>query len=117
MQTTTGTALIAAASDGKTVALLTSLRELKTDFADLPEALPLILKMHPQDFTWRKEGVRARGFVAQELDSLDHIYGQYAAGKLVNYDERAVLATAVKAIQEQQAEIEKLKLRHMHAHR
>lgn len=51
------------------------------------------------------------GFVADDLAAIDAgLFGAYDNdGKIRNFQDRAVMATAVKAIQEQQAEIDSLK--------
>lgn len=89
----------------------TSLRRYKKDFKDA-NGLDYIMRMRPVIFTWKTTGKRDIGLIADDVAKIDPLLGAYdPKGKLYNFRDREVLATAVKAIQELKQENDGLKRR------
>jgi hypothetical protein len=91
----------------------TSDRRAKTDFENLPAALPIIMGVEPQTYKWR-DGVdphRHWGLIAQDLDAATRATGVEFGGINksdperwgVNYSE--IVAIVWKGLREQQNEI------------
>jgi hypothetical protein len=96
----------------------------KTNIENLNTGLDLILALRPVKFTWNMRdygnvGNKDIGFIAQEVDSVQNITGEADNIKLVNTnnDEQYwmqrdnLIPILVKAIQQQQSQIELLKQR------
>ena len=93
-----------------TFSTCSSLRALKKNIHGLPSSLAELMAIKPVSFNWRSTGQADKGFIAEDVHALDKACSTYDKdGKLTGYDDRCVLAIAVKSIQEQQAEIEELK--------
>ena len=89
---------------------------LKQDIADIHYGLPAILKMHPVQYKWKQSEDKDTklGFLAQELREVvpEIVVGDERKETLaVNYTE--IIPLLVKAIQEQQQQIDQLKKRIM----
>jgi hypothetical protein len=89
-------------------------KNLKIDDGGIENALNKVLQLNPRYFYWKKESEiednnRQLGFYAQDVhDSLgQEVANNNGNGKWGIYD-RGILAHLVKAIQEQQAQIEEL---------
>jgi hypothetical protein len=86
---------------------IVSSREYKKNISDLPiSGLESVLKLRPVEFSW-KENISSDykdttyGFIAEEVAEVDPHFAAYGLkGEARNLDDRAILATAVKAIQE-----------------
>ena len=79
-------------------------------------AIKQINKIKIKSFDWKEDNVHTNyGFIAQELEKIDknYVLKQKVKDKNIDYkyyvNELPILATATKAIQEQQEEIEELK--------
>jgi hypothetical protein len=96
----------------------------KTNIENLNTGLELILALRPVKFTWNMRdygnvGNKDIGFIAQEVDSVQNIVGEADNIKLVNTnnDDKYwmqrdnLIPILVKAIQQQQSQIELLKQR------
>lgn len=85
---------------------------LKKNIANLNYGLPAVMKMHPVQYDWidNYEEVKKIGFLAQELKQIipEAVAGDETKENLaVNYIE--IIPVLVKAIQEQQQQIERLR--------
>lgn len=89
----------------------TSLAIYKTDITPVAHGLDYIMQMRPVTFTWKDPAAtHDLGMIADEVAAIDPLLGAYHEnGELYNFRDRAVLATLVKAVQEQQAQINQLK--------
>ena len=88
----------------------TSLRKYKKNIHPLSHGLADIMQMKPVRFDWKSTGETEIGMIADDVAKIDPLAGAYNKdGQLYNFKDRAVLATLVKAVQEQQSEIESLK--------
>jgi len=100
-----------------TVACLASLEEMKDKHGDIDNALDLVEKIKPFWFTWKKDTPEypgdkheQPGMGAHQVESVDTRLVAYTPdGKLKGVRYQEMTAVLVKAIQEQQKEIEKLK--------
>lgn len=103
-----------------------SLLKFKDKIQGVSNALPELMQLKPSTFVWKipdtvdgktriampdpKNGKRDMGFIADWTAATDPLLGAYdAQGNLQNVSDRALLALAVKSIQEQQGEIVDLK--------
>ena len=95
-----------------------SSRRFKTRIAPFaPRATPLLMKLAPMEFAYRDHAERMRwGFVAEYVAAVSHRLGDayQPDGSAASLDQNAILALAVKTIQEQERRIERLEaeLRH-----
>jgi hypothetical protein len=82
---------------------------LKENVSSLNNVLETINSINPVEFTWKDTGNKAYGVIAQEIENvLPEIVSQDENGiKSVNYIQ--IIAFLVKAVQEQQKEIELIK--------
>jgi hypothetical protein len=59
------------------------------------------MAMRPVTFTWKDSGLPDLGMIADEVAAINPLLGAYdREGNLYNFRDRAVLATAIKAIQQ-----------------
>ncbi|MCP4437583.1 MAG: hypothetical protein GY810_01405 [Aureispira sp.] len=90
----------------------TSDRRLKKNIVGLDYGLSTVMQMKPVHFEWKKDGQAKIGFIAQDLETLIPevvTKGDDANNtRGVNYAE--IVTVLTKAIQEQQAQIEELKV-------
>ena len=88
----------------------TSLAKYKTNVSNLQHGLDYLMQLRPVTFDWKATGQHDMGLIADETAAVDPLLGAYAKdGSLYNFKDRAVLAVLIKAVQEQQREIEILK--------
>lgn len=85
----------------------------KEDVRNLPLGLDTVLKLRPVTFEW-KPGYRASeptqiGFVAQEVEAVSPLLAQYRDGELHGVMYAEMTSLLVKAVQEQQAQIDDLR--------
>jgi hypothetical protein len=81
--------------------------EYKKDIADIDYGLETLLQMRPRRYKMKKDNLQQVGFVAQELESLvPELVSGSEGSKGIIYGQ--ITAIAVKAIQEQQAQIDRL---------
>ena len=94
----------------KTIATCTSLRNYKTNIEPLRSGLKEALEMKPVSYISKTSGREEAHFIAEDIAKLDPKCSTYDEnGELVGVNDGCVLAIAIKAIQEQEAEIERLK--------
>ncbi|MCB0522478.1 MAG: tail fiber domain-containing protein [Saprospiraceae bacterium] len=89
-------------------------RRLKTDIAPIGYGLSEVLALHPVSYRMRSGGEEQIGFIAQEVrDILPELVsgteGDVEKGETLGMSYGNLTAVLVKAVQEQQAEIEQLK--------
>lgn len=93
----------------------TSSRAFKTRIAPLAfSATNMLMALNPAQFAYRDQTDRLRwGFIAEEVSAVDKRFGDAfdKGGVPRSLDQNAILAVAVKTIQEQQVRIEKLEAR------
>lgn len=94
---------------GGFLALCTSSRKYKADIAPLSSALSEVANLSPVSYTSKINGRREIGFVAEDVDQIDPRLSSYNKDGLVGVQYDHLTALLAKAIQEQQAEIEKLR--------
>jgi hypothetical protein len=97
-------------STSVTIALISSDRNLKTDIKDYDKGLAEILAMKPRYYKYKDNLTEEKsGFIAQEMD--EAIQGSMIDSPMGNHKTYQVewFPLLVKAIQEQQAQIEELK--------
>ena len=97
----------------------TSSANFKHDIKDFKgSALSLVKQMRPRTFVYNPGDLRPElqdssmhlGFIAEEVAKVNPAFAQYDdKGKPHGLQDDAILATAIKAIQEMQAEIDELK--------
>jgi len=103
-----GTTVIATLSGTGTWTTSSDAR-FKQNIGTTPYGLDTLMKLHPRIFTWRTTGTRDLGFIAQEVQPLipEAVHKMDDKGHLgINYN--AFAPVVIKAIQEQQHEIEKI---------
>jgi hypothetical protein len=76
--------------------------------------LDWLMKMKPVSFRYKTDAKAQLaplvGFIAEDMAAINPLFATHGPdGQVQNYEDRAVIATLVKAVQEQQAEIEQLK--------
>lgn len=90
-----------------------SAKRFKENINAWGHGIDYLMKFRPVTFQLKKEydaeQKQTLGFIADELGDIDPLLGVYDNGVISNFRERAVAAIMVKAIQEQQAQIEDLK--------
>jgi hypothetical protein len=106
---TGGTCRIGFASGGITCP---SDARLKTNIAPLPSELARVMKLNPVSFDWIKSGENADGLIAQEVQEIFPKAVHEADGYL-NISYPQLVPYLIKALQEQQSEINKLKKRRL----
>jgi len=98
----------------------TSLAAHKENITGWEHGLDYIMRMKPVAFDWKPEfhrsntvvGLADVGMVADDIAAIDPVCGVYdKEGQLENFKDRAVLATAIKAIQELKQENDSLRSR------
>jgi hypothetical protein len=106
---------------GAAVTCGTSAFRFKESIAPSTKGLAWLMRMKPVTFRYKQDQFRTweeyegqtptLGFIADDLAKIQPTYfGAYGQdGQIMNYRDRAVMATTVKAVQEQQAEIIELK--------
>jgi hypothetical protein len=72
----------------------------KTNVADIPDSLDMVLALRGVEFNWRDNGSKSAGLIAQELEkTLPHLVSTSEAGtKSVNYN--GIIAYLIEAIRE-----------------
>lgn len=81
---------------------------LKDNIATIANPLDLVSKLRGVDFTWKKNGKKSIGFVAQEVEQvIPQVVDTQEVGKSVAYSN--IVAVLIEAVKEQQKEIDALK--------
>ncbi len=90
-----------------------STRKIKENITPLTAGLDIISRLQPVAFKYKDGfygGKNDLGFIAEDVAAVDPRLALYdEKGEPLNVNERAILATLTKAIQEQQAEIDDLR--------
>jgi hypothetical protein len=87
----------------------TSLEEQKHDLTPLSHGLDWLMQLKPLEFAWNYDGHKEIGFGARSMAQVSPLLGAYQRdGSLSNWDNRAVLAVAVKSIQELETRVREL---------
>ena len=87
---------------------------LKDVKGSIQNGLERTLALNPVEFTWKSDGVMSEGFIAHEVQEsgwLEGVSGEKDSDKMQEMDYGRITPLLVKAIQEQQEQIEELKTR------
>jgi hypothetical protein len=80
----------------------------KYNIEDSTIGLDAVLQLRPRSFTWRKKLENDLGFIAQEVQTvIPTVVNEGSMGLTLNYN--GIVSALVKAVQEQQKQIETLK--------
>jgi hypothetical protein len=73
------------------------------------------MRMKPVTFQYRPDqnagAEKHLGFIADDLQAISPLFAVAVDGKIQNYDDRAIIATLVKAVQELSAKVQELQNR------
>jgi hypothetical protein len=100
---------------GNTLWQNTSDARLKEDVADLALGLDFISQVQPRTFTWKRDGSKAAGFIAQEAAAVVESHDAEYLGFVDDNNEymgvsaAALIPVLVNAVKELKAEVEALK--------
>ena len=84
---------------------------LKENIEPMQNGLERLNQLNPVKFSWKETGIVSEGFIAHEVDEVfsDCIYGKKDGEEIQSMDYGRITPLLVKAIQEQQEQIEELK--------
>jgi len=84
---------------------------LKENVAPIQNGLTRLQQLNPVQFDWKNSGETSEGFIAHEVQEIfsDAVTGEKDAEEMQGMDYGRITPLLVKAIQEQQAQIEELK--------
>ncbi len=77
-----------------------STRNLKKDISNLEDGLNTLMKLTPREYTWREDGRKDLGFIAEEIEQVNPMFATYLEGKLISVNYVHLTALLTKAIQE-----------------
>ena len=86
---------------------------LKENLTPISDGLERLTKLKPVKFDWKETGISSEGFLAHEVQEagwVDGITGEKDGEKVQQMDYGRITPLIVKAVQEQQAQIDELKL-------
>jgi hypothetical protein len=86
--------------------------KLKTNVKDIEYGLDTIMKLKPKQYDWKKDNRKDIGFIAQEVEEvIPEIVkdNEWFDDKIKTMDYEKLTAVLIKAVQEQQKQIEELK--------
>jgi hypothetical protein len=93
----------------------TSARRFKQHIARTAHGLDWLMRMKPVTFQYRPDqnagAEKHLGFIADDLQAISPLFAVAVDGKIQNYDDRAIIATLVKAVQELSAKVQELQNR------
>jgi hypothetical protein len=94
-----------------TVSLVeTSTRELKEDIQPLKNQLEKIKQLQPVEFTWKKDKKKDFGLIAEEVEEIyPYLVEHDSDDNLIGVKYSKLTSVLIKALQEQQHQIEELK--------
>jgi hypothetical protein len=97
-------------SGGTTTYGTSSDYRLKENIEPLKNGLSKVLKLNPVEFTWKKNNTKCEGFIAHEVQEIckEAVSGEKDGEEMQGVDYGRITPLLVKAIQEQQAQIEAL---------
>lgn len=109
--TTTPTTLLDVNGTTTTVSLVeTSTRELKEDIQPLENQLEKIKQLQPVEFTWKKDKKKDFGLIAEEVEEIyPYLVEHDSDDNLIGVKYSKLTSVLIKALQEQQHQIEELK--------
>ena len=87
-------------------------KKLKTNIKDIDYGLDTILKLKPKQYDWKKDNRHDIGFIAQEVEEvIPEIIkdNEWFDDKIKTMDYEKLTAVLIKAVQEQQQQINELK--------
>ena len=87
-------------------------KRLKTNVKDIDYGLDTIMKLKPKQYDWKKDDRHDIGFIAQEVEEvIPEIVkdNEWFDDKVKTLDYEKLTAVLIKAVQEQQVQIEELK--------
>ncbi len=87
-------------------------QKLKTNVKDIEYGLDTIMKLKPKQYDWKKDDRHDIGFIAQEVEEvIPEIVkdNEWFDDKIKTMDYEKLTAVLIKAVQEQQQQIEELK--------
>lgn len=87
-------------------------QKLKTNVKDIEYGLDTIMKLKPKQYDWKKDNRKDIGFIAQEVEEvIPEIVkdNEWFDDKIKTMDYEKLTAVLIKAVQEQQKQIEELK--------
>jgi len=87
-------------------------KKLKTNVKDINYGLDTIMKLNPKQYDWKKDNRHDIGFIAQEVEEvIPEIVKdkEWFDDKIKTLDYEKLTAVLIKAVQEQQKQIEELK--------
>ncbi len=80
--------------------------KLKEDIMDLNGGLSIVKQLKPRNYRWKSSGSKEIGFIAQEIGDVIPTALKTNPNGYCNYNDRAVLSYAIKAIQELNGKID-----------
>ena len=94
-----------------TVSLVeTSTRELKEDIQPLENQLEKIKQLQPVEFTWKKDKKKDFGLIAEEVEEIyPYLVEHDSDNNLIGVKYSKLTSVLIKALQEQQHQIDELK--------
>jgi len=97
-------------SGGTTTYGTSSDYRLKENIESLKNGLSKVLKLNPVEFTWKKNNIKCEGFIAHEVQEIckEAVSGEKDGEEMQGVDYGRITPLLVKAIQEQQTQIEAL---------
>ena len=83
---------------------------LKENIEPMQNGLDRLQQLNPVKFSWKETGIESEGFIAHEVDEVfsDCIYGEKDGEEIQSMDYGRITPLLVKAIQEQQEQIDAL---------
>jgi hypothetical protein len=93
-------------SGGRVAQCNSSSRRFKADITDLNWGLREVMAMKAVSYTWKQDGRRDLGFIAEDAEGVVPELVQYKDGVVSGFDYRHYTAVLTRAIQEQQKAIE-----------
>lgn len=109
--TTSPTTLLDVNGTTTTVSLVeTSTRELKEDIQPLENQLEKIKQLQPVEFTWKKDKKKDFGLIAEEVEEIyPYLVEHDSDDNLIGVKYSKLTSVLIKALQEQQHQIDELK--------
>jgi pyruvate/2-oxoacid:ferredoxin oxidoreductase beta subunit len=87
-------------------------KKLKTNIKDIEYGLDTIMKLNPKEYDWKKDNRHDIGFIAQEVEEvIPEIVKdkKHFDKEIKTLDYEKLTAVLIKAVQEQQEQINELK--------
>jgi hypothetical protein len=84
----------------------------KKDVTDLDLGLETVMKLRPREFTWKNEGNRDLGFIAEEIEKVDPLLAVYLDGRVESVKYPQLTALLAKAMQELNMRVEGMEVKY-----